>query len=84
MHSNTYFVFKDINMLLFLSKVWRFYIDSFLHIGKNGKKLLLIIIIKLVILFGILKVFFFQDFLDSKFNNDKQKSEYIINKLTKP
>ena len=69
-------------MLMFFNKVWRFYIDSFLHMGKYGKRLFLIIIIKLIIMFGILKVFFFQDFLSSKFDNDKQKSEYIINKLT--
>ena len=34
-------------------------------------------------MFAILKVFFFKDFLNSKGLNDKQKSEYIFNNLTK-
>ncbi len=67
-----------------LKKIWHFYIDSFLHMGKYGKRLFLIILIKLFILFAILKVFFFQDFLNTKCKTDKQKSEYVINQLTKP
>ncbi len=67
-----------------LKKIWRFYIDSFTNMGKYGKRLFLIIIIKLIIMFGILKVFFFQDFLSTKATTDKQKSEYVINQLTKP
>ena len=34
-------------------------------------------------MFAVLKVFFFKDFLKSKELNDKEKSEYIINNLTK-
>ena len=69
-------------MLIFINKIWHFYIDSFTNVGKNGRRLLFIVAIKLIIMFGILKVFFFKDFLSSKFSDDKQKSEYIINKLT--
>lgn len=71
-------------MLNILKKVWKFYAESFTNMGKYGKRLSLIIIIKLIIMFGIFKIFFFQDYLNSKFDNDKQKSEYIINNLTKP
>ncbi len=52
--------------------------------GRYGNRLFLIIVIKLVILFAILKVFFFRDYLDTRFDNDKQKSEYILNQLTNP
>ncbi|HIE15353.1 MAG TPA: DUF4492 domain-containing protein [Bacteroidales bacterium] len=69
--------------MIFLSKIYRFYIDSFLHVGKYGKRLIMIVLIKLFIMFAILKVFFFKDFLGSKFSTDKQKSEYVINSLTK-
>jgi len=69
--------------MIFLSKTYRFYIDSFLHVGKYGKRLIMIVLIKLFIMFAILKVFFFKDFLGSKFSTDKQKSEYVINSLTK-
>jgi hypothetical protein len=65
-----------------LKKIWNFYIDSFRNLNKDGKRLALIIIIKLIILFGIFKVFFFRDFLDSRYDTDKQKSEHIIKQLT--
>ncbi len=58
------------------------YIDGF----KNtvvGKKLLLIILIKLVIMFAILKIFFFPNFLKSKFSTDTERSNYVIDQLTK-
>jgi len=49
-----------------------------------GKKLWLIIFIKLFIIFAILKLFFFPDFLDSKFTSDQDKSDYVIEQLTNP
>lgn len=63
-------------------KIVKFYVDGFKGQSKSSKKLWLIIIIKLFIMFAILKIFFFQDFLDSKGISDKEKSEYIINNLT--
>ncbi|MFO7615139.1 MAG: DUF4492 domain-containing protein [Bacteroidales bacterium] len=30
----------------------------------------------------MLRVFFFQDFLGSRFSSDKEKSEYVIDELT--
>jgi hypothetical protein len=30
----------------------------------------------------ILKIFFFQDFLNKNFNNDKEKSEHVLDQLT--
>jgi hypothetical protein len=50
---------------------------------KTGKKLWLIILVKLFVMFAILKVFFFQDFLSSRFSTDQQKSDYVIEQLIK-
>jgi len=47
-----------------------------------GKKLWLIIGLKLFILFVILKLFFFKDFLSSKFDINQEKSDYVIEELT--
>ena len=52
--------------------------------GRDGKKLVLIVIIKLLIMFAIFKVFFFQDYLDSRYDTDEQKSEHVIEQLTSP
>jgi len=64
-------------------KVFNFYYYSFKNLNKLGLRLVLVILVKLFIMFAILKVFFFPNFLDSKFDTDKQKSEYIIDQLTK-
>jgi hypothetical protein len=47
-----------------------------------GKKLWIIILLKLFVMFAILKIFFFKDFLKSNFNSDKERSEYVIKNLT--
>jgi len=46
-----------------------------------GRKAWIIIIIKVFIMFAILKIFFFQDFLKKKYDNDKQRSEYVLDQL---
>lgn len=64
-----------------LLKIYKFYQEGFLSM-KLGKKLWLIIGLKLFFMFLILKLFFFQDFLSSKFDNDQDKGDYVINQLT--
>jgi hypothetical protein len=66
-----------------LNKVFQFYYQGFRSM-KVGKKLWLIIFIKLFVMFAILKIFFFQDFLGSKFSNDADRSDYVIEQLTNP
>ncbi len=62
--------------------IFQFYYQGFKKMTW-GKTLWLVILIKLFIMFGILRIFFFQDFLNSRFNNDIEKSNYIIEELTK-
>jgi hypothetical protein len=64
-----------------LRRVYRFYYDGFLGMSSWGKKVWLIIIIKLFIIFAIFKVLFFPDFLKQKYDNDKMRSEYVMNQL---
>jgi len=64
-----------------LTKVFDFYADGFKNMSVSNRKLWVIIIIKLVIMFAILKIFFFPDFLDSKYHTDKEKSDYVIEQL---
>ena len=59
----------------------RLYSDGFRNLSSCGRKVWLIIIIKLFIIFVILKIFFFTDFLSRKYNNDVQKSEYVRNQI---
>ncbi len=66
-----------------LKKFFLFYYDGFKSMTV-GKRLWTIIIIKLFIMFAILKIFFFEDFLDSRFKNDEEKADYVIEQLTNP
>lgn len=49
---------------------------------KLGKTLWILVIIKLAIMFLILRPFFFPNFLNSKFDDDKSKSDYVNSRLT--
>ena len=64
-------------------RVFRFYYEGFTSMTV-GRKLWAIIIIKLFVMFAVLKLFFFQDFLGNKFENDKERSEYVIEQLISP
>jgi Domain of unknown function (DUF4492) len=48
-----------------------------------GKQLWVIILIKLFIMFFLLKLFFFPDILKNRFANDKERGDYVIEQLTK-
>jgi len=59
-----------------------FYVDGFRSMTV-GKTLWLIIFLKLFIMFAILRVFFFPDYLKSNFDTDTERAEYVIQQLTK-
>ena len=67
-----------------LKKFIGMYRDGLKNQSRLGRKLWLIVIIKLIIMFGVLKIFFFNDFLNSKFDNEKDKADHVVNILTKP
>ncbi|MDR1719187.1 MAG: DUF4492 domain-containing protein [Dysgonamonadaceae bacterium] len=58
------------------------YVDGFKNMTW-GRPLWILILIKLFIMFAILKVFFFPNFLNSRFDTSEEKSEYVSGKLTK-
>ncbi len=63
-------------------KVFRFYYDGFRGMTV-GKKLWIIILIKLFIFFFVLKLFFFPDLLEKNFPDDRARSNYVLEQLTK-
>jgi len=65
------------------SRIFLFYYEGFKGMT-IGKKLWAIILLKLFIMFVILKLFFFKNFLNSKFESDEEKADYVIEQLTKP
>lgn len=65
------------------TRILRFYYEGFRNMDKWGRQVWFIIILKLFIMFAILKLFFFSDFLNSNFKNDEERSEYVLEQLTK-
>ncbi len=59
---------------------YRFYYEGFKGM-KLGKTLWAIILIKLFIMFVILKMIFFPNYLNSKYKEDKQKSEHVLDEM---
>ncbi len=60
-----------------------FYVEGFRNMTV-GKTLWIIILIKLFILFVILRLLFFPDFLKRNFSSDAERINYVIEELTKP
>ena len=65
------------NMLL---SIWNFYVDGFRNMTW-GRTLWLLIFLKIVVLFFILRAFFFQPVLSGK--TEEQKIEHVGMELTK-
>jgi hypothetical protein len=64
-----------------LSAIFRFYRNGFRSMTL-GRTLWVIIGIKLFVLFAVLKVFFFPNFLNSRFDNPAEKGAFVADQLT--
>lgn len=62
---------------MILKRIWSFYYDGFRGMSVRGKKLWIIIFIKLFIMFAILKVFFFPNILKDNFKTDQERIHHI-------
>ena len=64
-----------------ITNIIKFYIEGFKNMTV-GKRLWLIILIKLFVFFIILRLFFFPDFLKTRFESDQKRGEYVLDQLT--
>ena len=67
--------------MVWLRHIWLFYRDGFREM-KLGKKLWAIVAVKLFVLFVVLKWLFFPNVMQTRFDNDTQRSRYILEQLT--
>lgn len=65
-----------------LLKIVHFYVDGFKNM-KLGKTLWLLIAVKLFILFAVVKWLFFPNFMKTEFKTDEERSQYVLEQLTK-
>jgi len=70
-------------MASYPARVFRFYRDGFRSMTL-GKTLWKIILLKLFVMFAVLKLFFFPDFLSTQFSTDEQRADYVMEQITTP
>ena len=56
---------------------------GFRNLSKTSKTLWIIILIKLFIMFAVMRAFLFPNFLNSVADNDKEKADYVSTQITK-
>lgn len=64
-----------------LRKIWQFYYDGFREMT-IGRTLWLIILVKLFVIFVVIKMLFFPNILSRDFDNDKDRADHVRNELT--
>ena len=64
------------------AKVASFYWHGFRSM-QTGRTLWVIIIIKLIIIFGFLKLVFYPDILHPNFDSDAQRAAYVLDNITR-
>ena len=67
---------------MMIKRIIRFYVEGFKSMTV-GKTLWALIILKLFIMFAILKLFFFPDLLSSNYDNDDARAQHVRNELKK-
>jgi len=60
-----------------------FYLQGFKSM-RLGRTLWVIILLKLFILFGVVRLFFLPDYLDSRFATEDEKAAYVSERITQP
>jgi len=63
-------------------RIWNFYYEGFRGMTV-GKRLWTIILVKLFILFFILRLIFFPNFLHDRFKTDRERGDYVREQLIK-
>ena len=66
-----------------IGKAFRFYYEGFRNMTW-GRKLWRIILIKLFIMFVILRLFFFPDLLKRDFSSDEERGQHVLEQITQP
>lgn len=66
----------------FLKRVFLLYYDGFRNLTDWGKKLWILIFIKGILLFVLMKFIFFPNLLKKNFDNDTDRGNHVIENLT--
>ncbi|MFV0505236.1 MAG: DUF4492 domain-containing protein [Bacteroidales bacterium] len=65
-----------------MQRTWALYKEGFTKMPRWGRTMWVIMLIKVFIMFAILKIFFFPNFLNTTFKDDESRSNYVIEQIT--
>jgi len=82
MKNGTLNIEKKNNLIKIGESIYTFYRDGFRGMVL-GKKLWAIILIKLFVMFVVLKLFFFPNYLNTKFATNEEKTNYVFEQITR-
>ena len=71
----------DRTMYQYPTRIYRFYRDGFKKMTV-GKTLWKIIALKLFVMFAVLKLFFFPNYLKTNFSTDQERADHVLQELT--
>ncbi len=72
---------REYEIMNIIRKTYAMYADGFRSMVL-GRTLWKIILIKLFVMFAVLKLFFFPDFLATNFQTDAQRADYVLGNIT--
>lgn len=67
-----------------INNIWRLYFDGFREMSSLGRKLWILILIKLFIFFFIIKLFFFPNLLERDYDTDEERAQAVRTHLSVP
>jgi len=65
-----------------IGAIIKFYRDGFREMPGWGRSVWIVILIKLFIMFAVLRIFFFPDLLKRDFDSDQERGRYVLEQLT--
>lgn len=65
------------------ARIFSFYYTGFRTMSRTWKIVWLVVIIKLFIMFAVLRVFFFPNYLGTRCDSNEARSEYVLRELTR-
>jgi len=64
-----------------VKRIYNFYVDGFKNLSPWARTLWMIILVKLFIMFAVLKLFFFRDTLKNRYTTDEERANHVIEEL---
>lgn len=64
-----------------IKKIYCFYVDGFRELSPWARTLWIIILVKLFVMFAVLRLFFFRDTLNNRYSTDEERANHVIEEL---